>query len=238
MFNRFPLILPDEFAALPEDPTEAFIALEAICRRRLLDIIDEHDDGGPDDRYIEYISRVAAAAWEYEIPGGNALQIPDVGEYHHGHFRTFAQQVAALITRLQIRAAKNGNATSVALREVERSSLLVHINNLREQIKNAGLTEERTKLLLKKLDELQDAVEGRRVSFTKVMIAIAAFAGAVTATETAVIKAPETVAAIVKLLGQAKEEEEKAKAPPKAIEDKSAARLSLAQLDDPDAIPF
>lgn len=238
MFNRYPLISPEEYAGLPEDPVEAFIELERICRFRLLDIADESKNGASDDRHLEYISRVAAAAWEFGIQGGNALQMPSTDEYDYRDFRAFSQQVAALLTRLQIRVAKNTSATSVALRDVERSSLLVYINNLREQIKNAGLTEERCKLLLKKLDELQDALEGRRISFTKVMIAIAAFAGAVTASEQAIIKAPETVAAVVKLLGQAKAQEDAAREPPKSIEDQTRTRLTFADANDPDEIPL
>jgi len=94
-------------------------------------------------------------------------------------------------------------------------------------LKEANLSDERTKILLKKVDELEAALEGKRLSFTKVMIALTALSTAVVATEQAIIKLPDTISAIHKVLGKAKEEEDSARpAPPKALTDQTVRLIS------------
>lgn len=213
---------------LPPTSEEAFVEFEALCRANLnsaLNNMNEHENAWP--HYSEYMSRVSEAAAEYGIDEHGTLR-PTGSEFQPGDLDRFNQKVFRLITRAQIRAGRRTSAESVEIDEPEKAKLVVQIQRLKEQVEAAeGLDPERKKALQKKLDELLQELDGRRVNLARLMVVMAGAGALIAGAQNFVLKGPESIVAMLDTVHiiTAKEEQRRELLeryrPPKAIEDKS-----------------
>ena len=253
--GRLDLITVEEMDNLPDDPVAAFVQLERLCRTRLNQQLETADDRW-DQRPVkqEYMTVVTAAASAFCIPGVTeytATQFDDAD--FNFHYREAISAATKLGVTLRLRRA----AETVALPQGTKARLKKHVEALRIALQSSGneLPERRRKSLEAKLNDFSAEIDRERSSVSKMLGATAAVAAAcvgITSAEDAIIKLPETVAAISVLIGREKSTEEEATpppiplpAPPKKLpapsdskENNSAKALSGFAGDLDDDVPF
>lgn len=247
---KYALIDQADIDELPDDPYAAFVAFESICRQRLGEVLatlGEHDNW--DEPRLRYISKVSVAAKEYDVPGWDELPEPNVHNFQYEHFAAFDHAVTQITTALQIKKAKQRNAESVRLPVSRAAEITKYVEILRRRIEASDFDEKKKASLYKKLEALRAELTGKRADLSKTMLIIASVMTAVNQAEAAVIKLPEAIAAVMKVIGYVKEDEDAEKAAiaaaaaPKAIEDMrrrappSKAHGGFSSQSD-DEIPF
>lgn len=246
------LISTEEIEALPDGP-EGFLAFERLCRERLNDEHERLGDGGYLIAWREaYMSSVSAAAFEYGVDPSENLavrhftrQSNDDVDYDFG---SFSREVRTLVVKLQIRKGRERKAGELTLPTDKQLLIKHHVELLRGKIGDSDLSIAKKKLLSKKLDELLTSLGAKKFDLARLMVIVAAISHAVDKTESAIIKLPDTIDAIARIVGEVQEYHDALLPPPvapKQITDQSPSggfssrrtRESLpADLDD--EIPF
>lgn len=228
---EYGLINQAQIDALPDDPEAAFVEFERICRQslgELLEPLGEHDDwNGP---RLRYMAKIAAAASEYDISGWEELTEPNPHNFEYSQFVAFEHEVTQIVTRLQIRKAKQRNADTVKLPASRAADITKYVEVLRRRIEASDFDDQKKTSLYKKLEALKAELTGKgRADLSKTMIIVASIVTTLNQAEAAVIKLPDAIAAVMKVIGYAKDDEDAEKAEraeiaaaaaPKAIEDK------------------
>ena len=211
------LITPEEIEALPSDPRAAFVELEWIVRQRIdketEDQSMDHDSSLARERYVMLIS---AAAEEYGIDG---LPTVEPGQYDENDFWGLRRAAVRLATTMSLRSKRARAADEVALPSNAKARLRKHLTELEAALAAADIPEKRKKALEIKLGQFAAELDKGRSSITVMLAVAASFAAAMhglSETEDAIIKLPQTVSAIMVLVGRHKAEEEE-NAPPAAL---------------------
>lgn len=242
---NYGLIDQTQIDDLPDDNGAAFVEFERICRDNLqiiLSSLGENDDW--DVPRLRYMSKVAAAADAYDIPNRDGLIEPHPHNFDSGHFAAFEQAVTQIVTRLQIKNARLRKQGEVRLPLSRTNDIEKYIEVLRQRIIGSDFDENKKKALLKKLEELRTEITGKRADLSKTMLIIASIVTTVNQAEAAVIRLPDAIAAVMKVIGLAKQDEEAARlqiqadAAPKALEDhrRKPPHSPIPKTDD--EIPF
>ena len=251
---KYGLIDQADIDALPDDNNAAFVEFERICRENLGEILaslDQNDDW--DEPRLRYITKVAAAATEYRIKGWDDLPEPNPHNFQYQQFAAFDQAITQIVTRLQIKKAMQRNADTVKLPASRAADIGKYVEVLRRRIAASDFDEKKKAALYKRLEALKAELTGKgRADLSKTLIIIASIATTLSQAEAAVIKLPDAIAAVMKVIGFAKADEDAAKAEqaaiaaaaaPKALEDKrpkpmqSKAPVGFSS-DLDDEIPF
>lgn len=201
------LISDADYDNLPANDEEKFVALEAVCRRNMNEMITRETSEYFDVSIrLQYMATVAAAAEELEIEG---LYTPDFHQdYDHQTFTSFSMRVSAVVTKLRLRGTERRNAHSVRLASGTRGRIEQQVQRLRVIVTTADLPEGQRERLLQKLDELSVELSQSRVGFGRVMAILAMIAVGVTQSTSFLADAPEAIATITGLLGADKAAEE------------------------------
>lgn len=225
---KYGLIDQADIEALPDDPNAAFVEFERICRQNLGEILarlGEHDNW--DEPRLRYISKVSAAAHEYGVQGWEHLPEANPLNFQYEQFAVFDQAVTQIVTRLQIKRAKQRNANTVRLPASRAADITKYVEVLRRRIEASDFDEKKKAALYKRLEALKAELAGKgRADLAKTMVIIASIVTTLNQAEAAVIKLPDAIAAVMKVIGLAKDDEEAEKVAiaaenaPRAIEDK------------------
>src|SRR5262249_38049236 len=112
--------------------------------------------------------------------------------------------VQHLVTRLQIDGARANRRKPGQLAVTDRRKIEHHVSQLRDRINTAPeLSDGRKKTLNKKLNELLGVLKEPNVTAIAILAIVASITTAVKGTEDAIIKLPETITAISRVLGMA-----------------------------------
>lgn len=198
------LISESDYENLPDDPEERFVALEAICRKNMSDIISE-DTPADYDRMVrmQYMNTVSTAADEL---GLNFPYLADSFSIHD--FEKFLLAANSLSTRVRLRNYGRNSPTSVRLANRTRGLIELELQKLRDMIIRSDLPEDRISALLRKLDELQSEIAKPRVRFGAIFAILAYVGAGVVGTTTVLADAPDAIANITKYIGKDKEAEQ------------------------------
>ncbi|MFZ3007681.1 MAG: hypothetical protein WA047_16055 [Phenylobacterium sp.] len=249
---NYGLITQAQIDALPADYEAAFVEFESICRQSLGEILSslsQNDDWeGP---RLRYMAKVAAAAAEYNVPGLEELPAPNPHNFDHGQYIAFEHEVTQITTRLQIKKAKQRSAETVKLPASRAADIAKYVEVLRRRIEASDFDEKKKAALYKRLEALKAELTGTgRADLSKTLIIIASIVTTLNQAEAAVIKLPDAISAVMKVIGLAKNDEEveraaiEAAVKPRAIEDQRPKPLQSkmprggfsSDLDD--EIPF
>lgn len=217
---QYGLITQAQIDELPEDHEAAFVQFQRICRQSLGELLEPlgRDDDWDGPR-LRYIAMVAAAAKEYGIAGWDDLTTPDPYNFQYGQFVAFEHEVSQMVTRLQIKGAKQRNAASVKLPASRSADITKYVEVLRRRIEASDFDDKKKAALYKKLEALRAELTGKaRADLSKTMVIIASIVTTLSQAEAAVIKLPDAIAAVMKVIGYAKDDEEAEKADRAAIE--------------------
>jgi hypothetical protein len=164
----YDLISEEEYAGLPDDDEECFVAFEAICRRNMNRMINE-DTSHEFDWTIksQYMSAVSSVGEECGIPN---IKMGAYNEQEfHETFSRFCLAVHGEIARIRIRGRGMRHPYSVQLAPNTRTKIEHHISRIRHTIDASDLSSDRRKALGAKLDELTAELANRRIGFGKTM---------------------------------------------------------------------
>ncbi|MER9521503.1 hypothetical protein NKI44_29795 [Mesorhizobium sp. M0614] len=193
------LVSPEDYASLPVELGQKFVAFEEICRRNLNSFITSETTPNFDQLIrLQYMSMVAAAAAECGVDG---LEFPwNLDEPYDG-FQSFLLKAAGVATRFRLRGAGKPDEYSVRLANKTRGRIEQQITKLRDIIVNSDLPEGQRKGLLDKLNELSVELSQPRVGFGKVMAILAIVSATLVGTTSFLSDAPNAIATITSLLG-------------------------------------
>jgi hypothetical protein len=199
---HYDLVSDDQFSTFPTDPIEKWLALESACRRSLNELITHSSDATTDNVLrLQYMNMIASAAEELGISG---IDVPSVA----GNFEPFLMAVTRVSTRLRLKNSGQNHALSVALTRTSKSKLFSQIERLRQLVQDSDLSEHQKKKLFTKLDELYTIVVAPRADFARIMAVVGFIAAGLGGTTAFLADAPEAIATISAVVGEAKEQEE------------------------------
>ena len=162
---------------------------------------------------------VSEAALEYGVDSEGELSPRNyVTQYNNSvdyDFEAFDRNVGRLVTRLQIRLSRGRKASQLVLPEEKQRTIVAYVDALRARIaEEASLDEVKRKALNKKLDELVAHLNGKKINLTQTMIIVASVFAAINQAQGAAIKLPDSIAAILRVLGVAHEYQQSLLPPP------------------------
>jgi hypothetical protein len=218
----FELISAEEFNSLPEDDEQCFVEFEAICRRNMTQMMDEEQR--PSDFYASvrghYMAAVYSVAHQCGIPN---IPDPHVSEQHEvwEFYSRFALAVHGEVARIRIQNRRTLGRLSVQLTDNTRTKIQHYVGRLRDTIQNSDLPDAKKSALRTKLNELEDELGQRRLSFGKTMVLLSAVVAGLSGATTIAADGPTAITHIMRLVWADKESEDAALSrlapPPKAL---------------------
>ncbi|WP_395328685.1 hypothetical protein WBP06_13570 [Novosphingobium sp. BL-8H] len=220
--DDFELITVEEMDELPDDPQEAFVIFEGICRRRMnayISNIGINDNTDADEIRIEYMTRIGAAAAAYGI-----VELADsyYTDFNPTDFKILYRKAVAAATRLNIEKRQKQKGSIVVLPSGTKERLKKHLEELRKAVATSDLGDKRKKILEGKLNAFSKELDGEKSNITVILAAVAVVAAGINQTlsgvnnfQKVIIDMPKTVEAISNLVGkESLSEQEQAALPP------------------------
>jgi len=198
-----PLVYSADFDNLPAEPALRWLKLRDLVERRLDEVTDTMN-GVSDHDLVEYCSVLASAAEELKLGKFNEFSVGDIRQ----NYENLRADVIALATRLSIRSSSANAAFSVALPRTSKAKIYNQIERLRAQISGSDMGGDQKKKLFLKLDELHQLVVMPRTDFGKAFAVIAYVAMTVGGSAAFLADAPDAIATISAIIGEAKVAEE------------------------------
>ena len=230
-------ITDEEIAALPEDPSSAFIAAEKILRDRLDEAMSSIFEGSSEHLTLGYMNRVIALAiyfgvqeiaeWDNAVPG------------HHSwnEYARFQAEVDACTMRMRLGTVRRAKEYSISLDSVTKEKLSHLLAQMREVVEKLDVSQFKKDRIYKRVNALQDEIDRARTgihAFGALAMDVAVDAGDVGE------KVVGLVERIGAALGMAKRDEQASTqlpAPPKRIEGPKR-RPAKKSADFDEEIPF
>ncbi|MCF3593479.1 hypothetical protein LZG00_05660 [Rhodobacteraceae bacterium LMO-12] len=202
---QYELATDADFSALPLEPRDRFLALEAICRRNLNQLINQ-DSTLESDRLIrlQYMRMVASAAEELKVEG---VRFP-VEADPASKFDDFLINIAGITTKLRLSGTRIGDPNSVAIRFEVVGLVKEQIRVLKHTIMSSDLPENLKKQLLIKLNDLAEEIVKPRARMAHIMHILAIVAAGVGGTTGFLATAPDAIVTITALIGEEKSRED------------------------------
>jgi len=207
----YEIISAQDFDNLPEDDEQCFVEFEAICRRNMTQMLEEDQRSG--DFYVSvrahYMAAVYSVAQQCGIPN---LPDPHVSEQRETwkFYSTFALAVQGEVARIRIQNRRARGRLSVQITDNTRTKIQHYIDRLRDTIQQSDLSEAMKQALKAKLNELEDELGQRRLSFGKAMALLSVVVVGLSSVTTIAAEGPSAVMHIMRLIGIDKESEEAA----------------------------
>lgn len=159
-------ITDEEMANLPEDPEEAFIALERIVRKRLHEAqaaVDENEDTTP--FYRRYMSFVLPAAKHYGISGLAHWERPKPNDDYWNTYTSFIADVDYCLSALRLQKAEKVKQHSVKLDPAAKLKFRHMLAQLRETVDSLNVSVAKKEALYKRINALQEEIDRDRTRY-------------------------------------------------------------------------
>jgi hypothetical protein len=203
---NYELISAKDYDNLPEEPDLKFVEIDRICRLNLTEMVeDSTNDYFNNMVYLQYMTTLAAAAAELNIPN---VQFPQDEDHPTNHIHSFMLAVSGEVTRIRLRASSRSAPYSVRLGVRTKAQIQIKVQQLRRIIEQAEMSERKRKVLLGRLDDLIDEINGTSLSFARTMKILATVSVGVCMGASFLADAPQAIATITQLIGVDKEREE------------------------------
>jgi hypothetical protein len=214
---EYDLISAEEAENLPDDDEERFVAWETMCARNMTKILKDESHG---EFFAMIRGRYMAAVYAAGLESGiTDLPDPTAASEHAAYdfYNEFCQAVQGAIARIRFRNRRSRNSLSVQLTENTRAKIRHYLSRLREAIEQLDLPAWQKQAAFTKLDEFEEELGKRRLSYGKVMAILVALASATTIAA----DGPSAITHIMSLISIDKESEDAAASrlapPPKAL---------------------
>lgn len=197
------LVSSSDFEKLPVEPIARWLKLRDFLEGRLAQVTDERE-GVSDHDLIEYCTVLVSAAEELKLGSFESFSVGNIRDHYAG----LRSEIIALATKLSIRSSTVNVALSVSLNRASKTKIFSQIERLRALISSSDLSDRQRKKLFKKLDELHSLVVAPRVEYATLMAVLVIVAAGLTSATAFLADAPDAIATITAVIGEAKEAEE------------------------------
>lgn len=202
---EYELMTEQDYEGLPEDPSLKFVALEALCRRRVNELISNETPLQFDNMIrLQYISVVYAAAEELNISG---VKYPTEIDEPNAAFNDFVLGTTAVVTRLRLRASTS-RVGSVRLSQRSKGRIELELQRLERLIRQTPMSDDKREALLRRIDDFRKELSTTRLSFVKVMALLVTISVGISSGTSFLADGPEAIATITSIIGAEKEAEE------------------------------
>jgi hypothetical protein len=230
------MITDEEIEQLPEDPELAFIQFERILRERTREkvqtIPEDQWQHATDPYFLEYITRVLAAAEEYEIESLKDSEIPPWEANFYVAYQKLIAKIDYFSTRVRLRNGKRNHRYSVGLDGNTKTKIHSYIEKIRIVLNKIEIPEPKRDTLFGKLDAFALEVDKSRTNLqavTDIYLTVCTVIGEGFNKLEPVRRFIDSIAA---LMGRAKESEDSLLALPSPTKQ---LPFSLKQLAPPEA---
>jgi hypothetical protein len=195
IFDDF--IHPVELDDLPDDDVEAFGHLVAIARRRLSEFEAANADNGVlRDAHYAFGSTVIALAKRFDVQPFAAMPVPRLVGLQPEFHKQILADIDYHLAQIKLTKAGERRRNSVTLEPSAKDAIRHYLGRIRDAIDASQLDERRKSGLRRRLDELEQELDKRRVSYLAiagVAIAVAGIPGSLWASGEVVQKLTEKV---------------------------------------------
>lgn len=157
------MLSDEDMMKLPDDPWEAFVALERLARERLDELLADQpvNGNGNWDYELEYMGSVLGAAQVYGIDELSSVELPHVEDNHAGvAYRQFRVRISQVCTLLRLRTAQRLKKTAVAFDPATKAKLRHLLDQMRDAVdKEIRLTQRKRDALFSKIADLSREVD-------------------------------------------------------------------------------
>jgi hypothetical protein len=239
-------ISDEEIADLPDDPEDAFIALESIVRERYEKAYSElGDNEGPAELQRRYMSIVLPAVRHYGISDLDHWQRPKQGEDPWKVFEGFIADIDYCITALRLTNIERAKLYSVKLDAAAKIKLRHLLTEIREVVAALDISVTKKDRLYKRVNDLQEEVDRERTreqAFGALLIEACDDIGEAAKKLEPVVRIIERVGRAIGIAKRAEDGQPRLPRPkepkePKRIEARKPAKSSFEK-DLDDEIPF
>jgi hypothetical protein len=230
------LITPDEIENLPENPQERFVQIEKICRNRYYEHINREEEWNI-VQYVrlQYMTLVVPAATYLKIDPISEIEMPRRGNLNDHVFADFVSDLNFYMMQLMLEGADRKLRTAIYLEGPTRERLRTLTSHLRNEVRKLNLPPARIDKLIRQIDQFDQSLESRKLTFVVVGVVALTLAGAIADVDGATTAVRELVNKIEETVGQAKEEQDK-DAVDRKIETDEVLKLSPPRTREP-ALP-
>ena len=230
------MIFSDDYETLPVEPIQRWLSLRDLVERRLTAVTDERE-GISEENLVEYCTVLVSAAEELKLWNSESFSVFSVSDVRQA-YPIIRSEIISLATKLSMRYSNANTAYSVILPRASKVKLYTQIERLRSLVTSSDLAEQQKRSIFKKLDELHTIIVAPRADLKNLMIVLASIAAGVFTATSFLADAPDALATISAVIGEAKEAEEEEQRQIEA-ERKPLSLPDLRQTPDTnDEIPF
>lgn len=223
--SSYDLISDDFYENLPQDPHDQFVVLVREAQANLVRLLDDGDSRDfADELRSQFVTTISGTAEALGIDGLPALS-DDLSDYRY--YKTFQAVLAGLVARVRLQGQLVARPHSVELGRKNRARIQQEIDQLRASISGSDLPEKKKAALLEKLDELEEELSKRRLSFARTMAIAASIMTVIGGGTAALANSPKAAEAISRIIAYIGED--------KAVEEEN--RLRLMPPAKPKALP-
>ena len=196
------------------------------------------------DARLRYMNTVVSAAKFLEISPICDMDIPRPSAWDDNVFNDFVSDLSSYLMQLMMERADRRRRTAIVLEGTTRDRLRSLIIRLRGEVQQLDLPEARIDKVLRKIDELEKALEGQRLSFIAVATVVFGIAAVLSDFDGAATAVQKIVYKIEQIVGQAKDTQDE-DAASQMIETEKVRQLAPPRVQDrpstalpDDEIPF
>jgi hypothetical protein len=222
--SEYDLIPEETYEALPQEANDKFAVLVRVAQTNLGRLLDQSSSGDfSTEIRAQFISIITGIADALGVEG-----LPDLGHdvTNYDKYQMFQVHLAGVVARVRLQGQLVAKPHSVELGRVTKARIQQEIDQLRLSIKQSDLEDKKKTALFDKLDDLEDELSKKRLSFARTMAIAASIMTIAGAGTTALANGPEAKDTITRIIGyigadKAAEEAERLRLqpPPKALPD-------------------
>lgn len=161
------LIKEEDWDALGDDPDERFVRLLDIANLQIEPLLaNARGEFGPNGSgllYLRYQIQTAllGAAKAEEVADFDNDEMKAWSDFHEADADAFDAKLNLFHSRTKVALRKRANETRVLVTETAAKKLKADFRRVREQIENSTLKPSKRKEMLRKLQEIEDELNGR-----------------------------------------------------------------------------
>jgi hypothetical protein len=198
-----------ELLELPDDPSLAFLAIEAKARELARsEIATSENSSADEDSRLVYLTTVISAAQALEIPDFRDWPIPRVSEKASSAYNQLLSEVTAFSVLVRVKNARRTRRYSIALDPATKVRVRHLLNQLKDAVDKLEVSDAKRERLYARIRDLEDEMNRNRTKFEAITSLV--LAASETAGKAATNMEPlwKWVHPLLDALGKAKDEED------------------------------
>jgi hypothetical protein len=154
-----------DYDSLPEDPHQAFLAIERLLRQNLATRLTNTEQKYWFSAYFDYVNNIQAAAEALDLRFLSDWKKQSFSDMSEGLFRNFLADVDKFITKTRITQGRRTKGYSVAFDAAAKAKIRHFLDQIREIVDKAEIDDRKREALYARIAALQAEVDRSRTRF-------------------------------------------------------------------------